>query len=128
MEIYCTQKTDGKRTTILKESKENEEMRSRMNFNYLLFFFIYCITVFETCFYHLSYFLGTQRIADLISLISSLLCLLFYIKTVKLPVFFTFFWVIFKISQNPGFYGFFCLNCLISGFSRLSSNLVCCTR
>ena len=37
MEMNCTQKTDGKRTTILLETKENEEVRSRMNFTYLLF-------------------------------------------------------------------------------------------
>ena len=59
MEIICTQKTVGKRTRILQEIEENEEIRSRMNFYLFVVCFIYCLFIVSLCLkniiYHLSY-------------------------------------------------------------------------
>ena len=46
MEIYCTQKTDRKGERILRETEEDEEIRTRINFMCFYFFvllFIVCL-------------------------------------------------------------------------------------
>ena len=66
MEIICTQKIVGKRTRILQEIEENEEIRSRMNFYLLVVYFLTIVSLcLKNIIYHFFYSLCTLYIANL---------------------------------------------------------------